>query len=189
MLAGFIITLVINLFGCTSEQVKVSPNSTNNKEQTMKTNTDTPKIVQPTNTQEPSTTVTPTTKLEAAKADNFYIEEVVRNYEILLIEAINNNDFSLIKNVLIPNSNLYNLQKELVADLYNKNIKERLVKFDIINIQNMENSGVYKVYVSDNIAIKYPDKQDFETKEYNWIYTVIKNKNSVGLSDIEKWVK
>lgn len=187
VLAGIIITLVISMLGCTSHQVKVNPNTNDNKEPMVST-TDAPQNVQSTKTQEP-TTIVPNTNPEAAKADHFYIEEVVSNYETLLIEAINNNNFSLIENLLIPNSNLYNSQKKLVTDLYSKNIKEKLLGFDIVDIQDTGKEGVFKVYVRENIGVKYPDKQDFETKEYNWIYTVIKSKDSVGLSDIEKWAK
>lgn len=130
-------------------------------------------------------------KPEDAKADTFYVEEVISNYEELLINAINENDFSKIENLLVPNSNLYISQKKLVPDLYKKNIKEKLINFEIAKIEDLSKNGVYKVYVIEKIAIKYPDKQDYETKEFNWIYDVIyyNNNSKVGISNIEKWNK
>lgn len=120
------------------------------------------------------------------KADEFYIEEIVRNYETLLVEAINTNDFSLIENLLIPGSNLYNAQKKLVSDLYKKNIKEKLIDVDIVEITAGEKEDIYRVFVTETIAIKYPGN-DFVERKFNWIYTVIYEGDKLGLSDIEKW--
>lgn len=169
--------------------IKVNPNDTTNNKEPISSTTDIPQNTQLTKTPQSDTTAIPTTKPEATKAENFYIEEVISNYETLLVEAINNNDFSLIESLLVPNSNLYNSQKKLVSDLYTKNIKEKLIDFNIESIENTGKNGIYKVYVSESIGIKYLDKQDFETKKYDWIYTVVKSKDSIGLSEIEKWNK
>jgi hypothetical protein len=128
-------------------------------------------------------------KLGGAKADDFYISELIANYERLLVQVINNNEFSAIESLLVPGSKLYNSQKKLVSDLYTKKIQEKLVEFDIEDIKYMEKEGVYKVYVTEKIGIKYPDKQDFEIKEFNWVYTVVSSNDKIGLSDIEKWDK
>ena len=185
--------LMMSLSGCNSTPSKMSD--------AIKTKqTDIPNVVkatEPRNTAEPKTVestksivpsqVETTTNPEGTKAWGFYIQEVTRNYEILVIEAINNNDFSLIENLLIPNSNLYNSQKKLITDLYTKNIKEKLVDFSIENIQETEKDGVFKIFVNESIGIKYSGKVNFETKEYKWIYTLVKNKDSIGLSNIEEW--
>lgn len=176
--------MLVSMIGCASQQIKSNSNDTNDNKKPITSTTDTPQNAE----QQPSA-IESTTNLETAKADNFYIEEVVRNYETLLVEAINNNDFSLIENLLIPNSNLYHSQKKLISDLYKKNIKEKLIDFNIESIEDTGKDGVFKVYVSESIGIKYPDKQDFETKKYNWIYTVIISKDRIGLSEIEKWNK
>jgi hypothetical protein len=128
-------------------------------------------------------------QLGGVKADDFNISDVVANYERLLIYAINNNEFSALEAVLIPNSKLYNSQKKLVQDLHDKNIEEKLIEFNIEEIQKIENEGIYKVFVNEKIGIKYSDKQVFETKEFNWIYTVEESNEKLGLSDIEKWNK
>ncbi|QGQ98805.1 hypothetical protein EHS13_29975 [Paenibacillus psychroresistens] len=128
-------------------------------------------------------------KLGGAKADDFFISELVANYENLLIQAINNNEFTAIENLLIVNSPLYNSQKKLVKDLYAKRVQEKMVDFSIEKIESLEKEGTYNVYVNERIAIKYPDKQDFETKEFNWIYKVVESDGKLGLSDIEKWVR
>ena len=41
----------------------------------------------------------------------FYIEELIANYEKLLIQAINENEFSLVECILIKGSKLYISQK------------------------------------------------------------------------------
>jgi uncharacterized membrane protein YvbJ len=126
-------------------------------------------------------------KLGGAKADDFNISEVVANYERLLIYAINNNDFSAVEAVLIPDSKLYNLQKKLVQNLYSKKVQEKLIEFNIEEIQKKEDEGIYKVFVNEKIGIKYSDKKVFETKEFNWIYTVEESNEKFALSDIQEW--
>lgn len=94
--------------------------------------------------------------------------------------------FSVIENLPIEGSNLYNSQKKLVEDLHNKGIKEELVDFEISEIKSTENEDVYKVYVNEKIEIKYPEKETVP-KEFNWVYTVLSTKDKIGLSEIEKW--
>ncbi|MEK3725419.1 TcaA NTF2-like domain-containing protein [Paenibacillus sp. FSL H8-0034] len=128
-------------------------------------------------------------KLGGAKADDFFIGELIANYERLLIHAINNNEFSAIENLLILNSPLYHSQKKLVEDLYHRKVQEKLINFTIKDIERTDTEDVYKAYVKESIAIKYPEKQDFETKEFSWIYTILKSGEKAGLSNIEKWIK
>jgi hypothetical protein len=120
------------------------------------------------------------------KADTFYVEEIIKNYEALIIEAINNNDFSQVENLLIPNSKLYNAQKKLIKDLYAKNIKEKLVEYSIVKIENTSKKDEYKVYVIERIGIQYA-KKDYKEKEFKWIYTVVQGNEKIGISDIEEW--
>jgi len=135
-------------------------------------------------------------RLAGTKADSFYIEEVARNYTSAVIDAINDNDFSRLENLLVPNSSLYDSQKKLVSDLYARNIKLELFDYDIdFDLDCLEEQGeagiywVYEVYVTESVGVKYPDKQDFETKEYNWVYTIVLSEDDVGISQIEEWDK
>lgn len=128
-------------------------------------------------------------ELGSKKADTFYIEMLIDGYEKALIYAVNNNKFSFVEKYLIENSNLYNAQKKLISELYNKGVKEDLIEFDIKDIKIEENKNTYKVFVTEKIAIKYSEEADFKVKEFNWIYTVIYNNGELGLSDIKKWEK
>lgn len=183
ILISVMIFLNVGLAGCNSEKVRQNITETGEPSSSIMNESESPRMIQ---TQKPNA-VPFATGPESTKADHYYIEEVVRNYEILLIEAINNNDFSLVENLLVTNSNLYNSQKKLVSDLYKKNIKEKLIDFDIKDIKETEKVGIYKVYVNERIGIKYPERQDFEIKEFNWIYTVVNNKDGIGISDMNKW--
>lgn len=121
--------------------------------------------------------------------DKAKIEESIKNYENAIIEAINKNDFKLVEPWLYPDSSLYISQKKLVADLNQKNIKERLESYSIEDIKT-DNFGVIRVYVTENIAIQYPGK-DFEVKQFNWIYSVAYDYDSqqYKLTYIDNWEK
>ncbi|MCT4542212.1 MAG: hypothetical protein N4A63_01580 [Vallitalea sp.] len=125
-------------------------------------------------------------ELGAAKADTFYVEEVIRGYENSMIDAINQNDFSLVEKLLLPNSNLYKSQKKLILNLHERGITEKLIDYDIVEIEGSEDGNIYKVYTTEKIEIKY-SKQNIKIKDYTWIYTVFLNLDTVKISDIEKW--
>lgn len=115
------------------------------------------------------------------------IESLVSSYEKSIIEAINSNSFSKVEPYLLKNSNLYNSQKKLVPDLYKKNTKEKLIKYEIYAIDKNSNNNEYRVYVLEDIAIKYAGK-DYVNKKYSWYYTVkVDNSGNYKLSDIYKW--
>lgn len=115
------------------------------------------------------------------------IEKLMGNYEQSLITAVNNNSFAKVEPTLLPGSSLYYSQKKLVSDLYKRNIKEKLVNYQIYAIDKEYNSDVYKVYVNETAAIKYPNK-NYVNKSFSWCYTVKPDKNGAyKLSDIVKW--
>ncbi len=116
------------------------------------------------------------------------VEEVLGVYEQSIIDAINANDFQKVEAVLEKDSKLYNDQKELVARLRSQGIKERLESFDIYAIKYELYTDEYKIYVTENISIKRPQR-DFETEQFDWCYTA-KYDREVGITrliDIEKW--
>lgn len=121
--------------------------------------------------------------------DKVKVEEALDNYENKLIEAINNNDFKLVEPWLYPDSKIYIAQKKLVADLNKKQIKEKLVSYSVEKIENSY-YNIIKAYVTENIAIKYPQK-DYETKVFNWVYTLKYDYESqrYRLTYIDKWDK
>lgn len=126
--------------------------------------------------------------LGSAKADDFYIEETVRNFKYFMVKAVNENDFSLIENFLLEKSELYNSQKQLVSSLASKKVKKELIKFYIENIEYQDKDDI-KVYVYEQIGIKYPDEERYPVKDYYLVYTLRGNEGLYKIIDIEQWQK
>ena len=117
------------------------------------------------------------------------IQNQMKVYESKIIDAINTNDFKKVEPTLLIGSSLYNSQKKLVKDLFKKGIKEKLVGYEIYAIGYSYSKKEYKVYLFEDVAIKYPPKTTYATKKYSWCYTVKLDEktNSCKLSKIEKW--
>ncbi|MCA1064837.1 hypothetical protein QTG56_24835 (plasmid) [Rossellomorea sp. AcN35-11] len=95
------------------------------------------------------------------------IMKETENYAMGLVEAINNNNFSLVEPYLMKNSNLYESQKELVSKLSSKGIKESYVSFDIYDY--WADGGDVVVYTTEKVKITYGDGTS-ETKNFKWRY-------------------
>ncbi len=115
------------------------------------------------------------------------IENTINLYEQNIITAINNNKFASVEPYLLKGSNLYNSQKKLVSSLYKKNTREKLVKYEIYAIEQVNDSSTYRVYVFEEIGVKYSGK-DYVNNKYSWCYTVkLDTDSKFKLSDILKW--
>ena len=115
------------------------------------------------------------------------IENIINLYEQNIITAINNNKFASVEPYLLKGSNLYNSQKKLVSSLYKKNTREKLVKYEIYAIEKVNDSNTYRVYVLEEIGVKYSGK-DYVNNKYSWCYTVkLDNDSKFKLRDIVKW--
>ena len=117
------------------------------------------------------------------------IENQIKAYENKLIEAINTNDFKKVEPLLYKDSSLYNEQKTLIKNLNKNGIKEKLVSFEIYGMGYLNNSDEVKVYVLEDIGIKYSTKKNYESRKYSWCYTLKYDKStkSYKLSKISKW--
>lgn len=124
---------------------------------------------------------------KSTETDISEVREAVRQYEQLLVDAINSNDFSRVQPAMVPCSPLYYDQMNLVSNLNKDNIQERLISCSIDDVKFVGAGGVFQVYVSDTVGIKYPDRPDFEAKEFKWIYTVKKDDGKTRLSSIRAW--
>ncbi len=62
-------------------------------------------------------------------------QKAMISYEESIIEAINKNRFSLVEGLLDPEGPLYIQQQTLVKRLNDIKIKEKLIKYQIMNIQ------------------------------------------------------
>ncbi|MBP3961310.1 TcaA NTF2-like domain-containing protein [Paenibacillus lignilyticus] len=111
---------------------------------------------------------------------------VMNAYEESMVEAINKKRFSLVEGLLDPAGPLYKQQESLVRRLSDKNIKEKLIRYQIMNIQKI--NGEYKFYIIEKIGIYYADGRS-SINEYNWIYTVTENTSnkSFKVYSIERW--
>lgn len=114
------------------------------------------------------------------------VYETIKNYENALPQAINNGKFDMVSSFIIPDSDLYNSQKELVSRLYSKGIQEQLNSFYIYSISILK-SGLIRIYVEENIGVKYPGESDFTNHNYKWEYKMRNvDGQQIGLSDINK---
>ncbi len=128
-------------------------------------------------------------ELDYPKADSFYVEALLSGYERMIIEAITDNDFSRVEKYLVKDSELYKAQKKLIADLYNRNIKEKLVNYSIEDIKNI-NTLEFEIYVKEEISIKYPGNEEWVNKKYSWIYIGgFDEDNKPALKGIKSWEK
>lgn len=118
--------------------------------------------------------------------DSSGASDVMNAYEESMVEAINKNRFSLVEGLLDPAGPLYKEQESLVRRLSGKNIKEKLIRFQIMNIQKI--NGEYKFYIVEKIGIYYPEGKS-TVNEYQWIYTVTQHPvtNAFKVYSIERW--
>lgn len=121
------------------------------------------------------------------KDEGQQIVELIDNYEVKLVEAINSNDFSIVEPYLLEGSPLYKGQKKLVRDLFKKGVKEKHISHDygytyIISEDSRE------VEVIERIKIMYPNKK-VNIKDFQWIYSVKIENQSIKLSNIRRWLK
>lgn len=113
------------------------------------------------------------------------ITTLIRDYQEKLVEAINTNNFAVVEPLLEPGSSLYNDQKELVANLNKHNIKEHFISSEIYGYYEEEKDH-YKVEVTENIQIDYPDR-GARLNDYQWFYTVVQVKGKLQLNRIAEW--
>lgn len=174
-----VLSIILSLIGC----IKINEISTTNSISNI--------LIEDTYVQEPQNAMRVECngqydELAGTKADNFYIEELIYNYVHNRIEAINNNDFSMIEDSLLEDSDFFSNQKEIVSQLHRQKVQQKLLDYEIKNIEEIDQEN-YKVYVYEYIETKYPDKE--EKKEHYWIYTVSKHNDRIGLANRVSWDK
>lgn len=191
LLLFFIIT------ACTEDSSVPSVRATNNSQlpvMSISTKPESSTMIQESTPTKPETTLinqedrnTEDNGAEYAKADSFYVEALLSGYERMIIQAINENDFSQVEKYLIKDSELYKSQKKLVADLYSRDIKEKLINYSIEDIKNISDYE-FEVYVKEEISIKYPDNGEWVNKKYSWIYIGgFDEENRPALKEIKSW--
>ncbi|QHW34251.1 hypothetical protein GZH47_27950 [Paenibacillus rhizovicinus] len=118
--------------------------------------------------------------------DSSGASDVMNAYEESMVEAVNKNRFSLVEGLLDSAGPLYKEQESLVRRLSAKNIKEKLIRYQTMNIQKI--NGEYKFYIIEKVGIYYPDGRS-TVNEYEWIYTVTQHPvtNAFKVYSIERW--
>jgi hypothetical protein len=111
------------------------------------------------------------------------IEQAVVDYGYALVDAINNNDFSIVEPYLLPDSNLYSSQVNLVDRLFRQNITESIYEINVISV-NKIGENRYEVETFEDIGITSEGEET--NKKYQWVYTVENVNGQYLLSDIRK---
>lgn len=110
------------------------------------------------------------------------VEKLIQSYEQNLVRAINAGDFSLVSSDLLSGSKISNTQKNAVESYSNRAIKERLISYKIIYINEFQN-GDFKVVVNEKLYIQI-DKKPMEYKEFENTYKVSRTNNEYKMSKI-----
>lgn len=121
-----------------------------------------------------------------ARPSNFYIEELISNYEQLVVDANNSGDFSIVSSMIIQDSNFYKKQKEAIESSYNNNVKYNLLNYSIDQIKEVNNK-TYKVYVIENLQVKEGNDANFQDKQFKHIYTIKLDDSGIGINNKEDW--
>ncbi len=97
-------------------------------------------------------------------------ESFIMEYCDAMVDAINNNDFSLVSSYIDSKSELYETQRGLVAYCASEGITE---SFDSLRLKKFTklNSKTWEAAVSETETIYYDDGTE-ETKTYSWTYTI-----------------
>jgi hypothetical protein len=106
----------------------------------------------------------------------FLMEEYLVNFE----KAVNDGAFVYISHLLDPESELYNEQVEYVLDMYERQITEQLINYQIgTPVKTEENT--YEVTVQETYSIHYGSEGREEIKNFENNYTVIRYDANVWL--------
>lgn len=118
-----------------------------------------------------------------AKADTFYVESIVSGYEALIIDAINQKDFSYVKDFLLPDSPVYQEQEKLIEDLGEKGISLNLIESRIEDITESDQPNEYLVGVVTELEITKANETN--TKKIKKGYIVISDDNNLYIKEIK----
>ncbi|MCF3942834.1 zinc ribbon domain-containing protein [Oceanobacillus alkalisoli] len=125
------------------------------------------------------------TKSASAPASNDLdeqIEEATLNYIYNLVEAINAEDYELVRPYIKDDSALHGMQTDLVNRLAESGMKQEVIHATVTNIE--KNGDSWNVTTDETIKKIYSSGEE-ETSDYNWNYTVETEADGVSLTNIE----
>jgi len=113
-------------------------------------------------------------------------ESLISDYLYGLEGAINYGDFEEVEPYLLPDSELYKLQKNLVKNLYEEETNEYLIDYEILETEVLEDEkATVLITVSETFEIIKKDEEAVE-KAFKWKYTAQVHNGKYYLSKIEK---
>lgn len=118
------------------------------------------------------------------------MDTLICQYERAMTTAVNIDSFDYVEPHLKEESALYKSQKDLVKKLFRQEIYEEYVSSKVEKIEYDQPNNQYLLYVTEEIAIKYPEGER-KIKKYAYIYIAVPTieKNRYQLSEIKKWSK
>ncbi|AFS79855.1 hypothetical protein Curi_c28860 [Gottschalkia acidurici 9a] len=111
------------------------------------------------------------------------LNELVYNYEVGLVNAINYNDFSYASPYILKGSNLYNAQLKLIKNLNEQGIKEDYISHELIKVQKIDNAKYY-LTVSESHKVYKADGGENIVK-HTWQYDVQKVGDKYYLTNLK----
>jgi uncharacterized membrane protein YvbJ len=113
-------------------------------------------------------------------------ESLISDYVNGLVDAINYGDFEEVEPYLLPDSELYKSQKDLVVRLSETETTESLIDYEILEVDALEDEkGTVLLIVSETIEITTKDEGAVE-KNFKWKYTAQAHNGKYYLSKIEE---
>jgi len=109
------------------------------------------------------------------------VTSAIETYLYGLQDAINSNDFGLVRDSLKEGSPLYNDQKKLVAKLYNSGTQEEVEDFSVKSWQ--QNGREATIQTTEKINIIKGGKEQIKT--YHWTYHAAIEDGRLLLTSIE----
>jgi uncharacterized membrane protein YvbJ len=98
----------------------------------------------------------------------YMVEDHYRGYLFALVDAINHNDFNLVKDFLKEGSNIYNAQKKLISDLSSQGITEEVYDF---YITDMKREGNSITFTATEMVYVFSKDEFPKLTDYEWTYT------------------
>ncbi len=108
------------------------------------------------------------------------VEKFIGEFEEAAVKAVNEKNFDLVENYLAQRSFIYDFQQAHINNMSQRDIKKQMLEYRVKDIKAGKNGDEKDVLVYEKIKIIYTDKQS-ETKEYNWVYTVVTIKSDLKL--------
>ncbi|MGM8366380.1 TcaA NTF2-like domain-containing protein [Virgibacillus sp. W0181] len=105
------------------------------------------------------------------EADREEVNDIISWYMSGFSDAVNSGDSDYITAYISPTSDFYKEQSAFVEDLYDRNISEELLNYEIIDMSKVD-EDTYKVTVYEAFSIYNWETGDDTDKEYKNVYTV-----------------